>query len=419
MGVFLDDTVRVNDRVSFNVGLRYDHNKAFSAEQDELDELARPTGVRFPRTDLYTWKNFSPRVGFNLKLTPDGKTVLKGHWGRYHRSIATGEYANVIGPNVKPTFSGTGYDFDTGQFAELSFFEGNTNLGVDPSYKSPRTDQYILSLERELFRGFGATVNYVRKRGRDYAAWQDIAGRYVQVPFVDNLGDNPTGQTLQVFQLTSDPGERQFRISNPPGVGSDINAVSVGLLKRMTGRWMLNASATWLRGTGRLTDSISGATLASRGGLQFRDFGKNPNHFVNTDGRLTLDVTWAFKLQAVYQLPAGFLLSANFVNHDGAHQVRRGSVRGITQIPEGTTVLLQTRGTFGRLPEVSLLDVRLQKDFKLGKNVRFSVFADGLNLLNDDAVEGVQSTIVTSAVFNYPFDPVDPRRVMLGAKLRF
>jgi hypothetical protein len=31
----------------------------------------------------------------------------------------------------------------------------------------------------------------------------------------------------------------------------------------------------------------------------------------------------------------------------------------------------------------------------------------------------VQSTIVTSSVFNYPFDPVDPRRFMLGAKLRF
>ena len=419
LGVFLDDTVRVNDRLSFNLGLRYDHNKAYSAEQEELDEFANPTGNRFPRTDLYTWKHWSPRLGFNLKLTADGKTVLKGHWGQYHRSIATGEYANVIGPNVKATFSGTGYDFETGRFAELTFFEGNTNLGVSPDYQSPRTDQYILSLERELFRGFGGYVNYVHKRGRDYAAWQDIAGTYVQVPFVDNLGENPTGQTLQVFQLVSDPGERQFRISNPPGVGSDVDAVGFGLLKRMTGKWSLNASATWLRATGRLTDSISGTTLQSRGGLQFRDFGKNPNHFVETDGRLTLDVAWAFKVQGMYQLPAGFLVSASFSNHDGAHRVRRGTVGDITQIPEGTTILLQKRGTFGRLPDVSLLDVRLQKDFNLGSKARFSVFADGLNLLNNDAYEGVQSTLATSSVFNWPFDPVDPRRVMLGAKLRF
>ena len=140
---------------------------------------------------------------------------------------------------------------------------------------------------------------------------------------------------------------------------------------------------------------------------------------MNTDGRLTLDVTWAFKVQAVYDLPAGFMVSANFVNHDGAHLVRRASARPVTGIPESTNILLQKRGTFGRLPDVSLFDMRLQKDFKLGDTVRFSVFVDALNLLNEDAHEGVQSTIVTSSVFNYPFDPVDPRRFMLGAKLRF
>jgi outer membrane receptor protein involved in Fe transport len=418
-GVFFDDTVRVNDRLTFNVGLRYDHNKAYSAEQEELDANGQPTGTTFPRTDLYTWKNFSPRLGFNLKLTGDGKTVLKGHWGRYHRSIATGEYANVIGPNVKPTFSGT-FDFGINGFDpdSLVFFEGNSNLGVDPDYKSPRTDQFILGLERELTPGVAANVNYIHKKGRDYAAWQEIAGTYVEVPFTDDQGVDPTGATFPVFQLTSDPGERQFRISNPPGVGSDVDAVEFGVLKRKTGKWMLNASATWLRATGRLTDSISGATLESRGGLQFRDFGKNPNNFVNTDGRLTLDVTWAFKFQAVYDLPAGFMVSANFVNHDGAHRVRRRSSRSVTDIPESPNILLQKRGTYGRLPDVSLFDMRLQKDFKFDK-VNFSLFVDALNLLNEDAWEGVQSTIVTSSVFNYPFDPVDPRRFMLGAKLRF
>jgi hypothetical protein len=79
-----------------------------------------------------------------------------------------------------------------------------------------------------------------------------------------------------VFQLVSDPGERQFRISNPAGVGSDVDAVSLGLLKRKTGKWMLNASATWLRATGRLTDSISGATLQSRGGCSSATSARTP-----------------------------------------------------------------------------------------------------------------------------------------------
>ena len=78
-----------------------------TAAQSEIDEFGSPTSNTFPRTDYYTWKYFSPRVGFNLKLTGDGRTVLKGHFGRYHRAIATGEFANVIGPSIKPTFSGT------------------------------------------------------------------------------------------------------------------------------------------------------------------------------------------------------------------------------------------------------------------------------------------------------------------------
>jgi outer membrane receptor protein involved in Fe transport len=133
-----------------------------------------------------------------------------------------------------------------------------------------------------------------------------------------------------------------------------------------------------------------------------------------------LDVPWNFKVQAMYQLPAGFLVSANFSHRAGPLIVRRATLNeSIIGTPEGRLMLLQPRGELGRIPSVTFLDMRLQKDFKLGKSVRFSVFADGINLLNEDAYESVQSSTVTSSVFLWPFDPVDPRRVMLGAKLRF
>jgi len=53
----------------------------------------------------------------------------------------------VIGPNVKPdVLRHRLFNFDTGQFGDLTFLSGNGNLGVDPRYKSPYTDQYIVSL---------------------------------------------------------------------------------------------------------------------------------------------------------------------------------------------------------------------------------------------------------------------------------
>jgi outer membrane receptor protein involved in Fe transport len=419
VGVFLDDTIKVNSRLTLNLGVRYDYNKAFAAAQDDLDEAGNPTGVSFPQIDYYTWNTIVPRLGFNLRLTGDGKTVMKGHWGRYHRAVATGEYANVLSPSVKDTFSGP-FDTNTGQFYDTAFFEGAANLGVDPDYKAPRMDQFAVSLERELARSFGVSASYTYKRGREYAGWADITGQYVQVPFTDTLGQNPSGQTFNVFKLVSDPAARTFRITNPPGVESDVHAASLNFIKRMSGRWSLNASATYLKAEGRVQESRSGVTLQQRSGLQFRDFGKNPNDFVNTDGPLVLDVPWNFKVQAMYQLPAGFLVSGNFSHRAGPHIVRRATLgEAIIGAPEGRLVLLQPRGQLGRLPSVTFLDMRLQKDFKFGSSVKFSVFADALNLLNETAYESVQTSTATSSVFLWPFDPVDPRRVMLGAKLRF
>src|SRR4029079_8483401 len=155
--------------------------------------------------------------------------------------------------------------------------------------------------------------------------------------------------------------------------------------------------------------------------LQFQQFGQNPNSYVNVDGRLKSDVEWQFKVQAIYQLPAGFLLSANFSNRSGAHIVRRTRAlrTDYTHIPENTPILLQPRGENGRLDAVTILDMRLQKDFKLGKEVHLALFADAFNLLNSDTTEGVITSLVESSSYLYPLSPVTPRRMMLGAKFKF
>jgi len=81
--------------------------------------------------------------------------------------------------------------------------------------------------------------------------------------------------------------------------------------------------------------------------------------------------------------------------------------------------LLQPRGENGRLQDVTILDFRLQKDFRLGGKVRLAVMADAFNLLNSDTTEGVVTSLVESSSYLYPLQPVTPRRFMLGAKLKF
>jgi outer membrane receptor protein involved in Fe transport len=426
VGVFFDDTIRVNDRLTLNAGIRYDYQKAFSAERDQLDEQGNPTGTTFSQTDYFTWNTLSPRLGFSWKLTADGKTMLKGHYGRYHRAVATGEYANKLGPSITPVYVGP-YDLATNEFGDLTLSRSNENLGFDPGYSSPYIDQFIGSLERELRPGLGVQLNYVYKRGRNFAAWEDITGEYARVPYVDELGSDPTGRTIELYQLQSDPEARQFRITNPPDFDSDIQAASLALFKRMTGKWQMTASATWMRATGSLQEGQGGAGEAGsgvgiiqRGGIQFRQFGQDPNNFVNVDGRLKSDITWQFKVQTTYQLPAGFLVSANFSARDGAHLVRRTrALKDITLVPENRPILLQPRGENGRLQDVVILDARLQKDFRLGGKLHLAVFADALNLLNSDTTQGVVTSLVESSSYLYPLQPLTPRRIMLGAKFKF
>lgn len=429
VGVFFDDTVRVSGRLSLNLGVRYDHQKAFAAERPVLDDQGNPTGRTFAQEDYFTWTNVSPRLGFNWKVTGDGRTVLKGHIGRYYRAVATGEYANKLGESITPIFVGP-YDIGTGTFGDLTLSRSNENLGFDPDYSAPYTDQFIGSLEREVSRGLGAQLSYVYKRGRNYAGWQEVAGEYVRAPFVDEgLGplDQPTGRTIELFQLVSDPDERQFRITNPPIMKSDVHAVSLSVIKRMSDRWQLTGSATWLRAKGTLQEGQgaageagSGVGIIQRGGLQFRQFGQNPNSYVNVDGRLKSDVEWQFKVQALYRLPAGFLVSANFSSRSGAHLVRRTrALRSITHVPENTPILLQPRGENGRLDALTVLDMRLQKEFKLGGDASLSLFADAFNLLNSDTTEGVVTSLVESSSYLFPLSPVTPRRVMLGTVFKF
>jgi hypothetical protein len=143
IGAFIDDSVRLGDRVTLNLGVRADFSDARAPEQEELDDDGNPTGKMFPRADFFTWKNVSPRVGLNWKLTSDGRTVFKTHWGRYHAQIITGEFANVIGPNVKPYYQGT-YNFATGEIEDQFLTSSSENLSVSSDYHAPRTDQFII-----------------------------------------------------------------------------------------------------------------------------------------------------------------------------------------------------------------------------------------------------------------------------------
>jgi outer membrane receptor protein involved in Fe transport len=421
LGLFVDDTVRVNDRLTLNLGVRYDRNTASIPELAARDAQGNVNGEKIPGRDLYTWNVVAPRVGFNFKVTPDGKTVLRGHYGRYYRGVVTAEYSNSIG--VSPHVAREGpYDLATGTFVDPVVIDAwPANRAIDPGIKDPYTDQFVASLERELIPDLALSLNYAYKRGRNLIAWRDVRGQYEPVTIYDDTGPGATGRAVVVQRLLSDPADRFFELTNLPELKTDTHAFTAQLTKRMSKGWQVVASYTYLDSKGMLPSGSLGPSDAQRATARFSDFGQNPNDLVNAEGKLLGNRPHTFKVQAVVQLPHQFLVGANFLHQSGRAWARRARISepdlGFPTAPE---INIEARDGSRTVPDQTVLDMRLQKSFSLTEKVKLALFGDALNLFNSDANEAVLSRFVdVPETFGVPSEFVPPRRFMLGAKLTF
>ena len=108
----MDDTVTVNERLTLNLGLRYDHNTGdipaypkLAVGTPSISEAGNwiETGGPYRGVNYMNWNTVSPRVGFVWQTKPDGKAVLQGSFGVYYDH-------NVSGNWDFPSPSVTNYD---------------------------------------------------------------------------------------------------------------------------------------------------------------------------------------------------------------------------------------------------------------------------------------------------------------------
>lgn len=410
VGAFFDDSIRVGKRLQINAGLRYDNTKARFTNQAVADGEGNPTSEIVPGFDVYEWSTVSPRMGFNVRLTKDAKTVLKGHYGRYYRAGNTGEWVGITSPTRLPSFFGN-WNFQTSLFENIEVNATPANASVDPNLDPARTDQFVVSLEREVLGNLNLAASYIAKRGRNLSNWADTGGIYAPITYVDNVGTEASGHTLTLFQLQNTRADRKFLLTTGRETRADVNAFSLAATKRMSSNWQLTAALTLQKAT---SAHIFGETAQ----LSWREFGRDPNSYINSEGRALRDRDVIAKTQFLYTgLPAGFTLGVDWNYYTGYPTRRQARV---AETGLNSTVQTEPRSDERRFPSVNLLNVRVQKDLRLGKQgARVSLIANVFNLLNDDAVTRYRSDLATSDVYHVPEELVVPRRLMLGAKFDF
>ncbi len=210
LGIFAEDTVRLGERLSVNLGLRYDHTWSISQDLPAVDHLGQETGAVIEGNgDVYLWSELSPRIGFSYKLTGDGKTLVRASWGRYRQGVFLRETA-ATHPGQTPTTTAN-FDPATGEYSDVvSVVDPTEQLGIDPQTKGPVTDQFSIGFDREVAKGVAVSATYARKNGSDFIAWKDIAGIYE--PAIRVL---PDGREIEV-QALIEPARRSVLPSEQP-----------------------------------------------------------------------------------------------------------------------------------------------------------------------------------------------------------
>ena len=415
-GAYVDDTFKFG-RIALNLGLRFDRSSGGYPALPLLDQNANPTGQMSPEVDpLFTWTPINPRLGINWKVTDSGTTVVKAHYGRYSRGPLYNDF-NAAAPSITPSYT---FSVDAnGNRTNFVATSSNTNLRIDSNVKEPYTDQYIIQAEQQISDDLGLQVNYVHKDGHDYPAWVDTVGVYTQVPYIDSVGADATGQTVQVYRLTSPSANSIFLMTSADGMSTKYDGVAASLTKRLSHNWQGTFSLVYSKSKGRLASSAGNPSAGqSQNSASFGRFPNGPNDFVNSEGLLAADRPVVAKVQFLYRLPWDVQLSTNIQHQTGRVWARNIRVSGLG-FPSAPTILMDPLDGAKRMPNTNLVDLRVQKSIKFTGSARADLFVDLLNATNSGLYENLVSRLGTNAQYGVPTGFTFPIRAQIGAKIRF
>jgi hypothetical protein len=163
-GFYLQDTFRVNSRLSLNAGMRYEFTTM------PVDIYGRDSALpnltdRVPTTgQLYrnpTHKNFAPRVGFAWDVGGDGKTSVRGGYGIYFN---TNNQQNLIVTVTNPP--ATPRPVIANPTFPVPNFRGSISIRpVQYDINNPYLQVWNLNVQRELPFGTVVTLGYAGSRG--------------------------------------------------------------------------------------------------------------------------------------------------------------------------------------------------------------------------------------------------------------
>ncbi len=245
-GIFLQDDWQLTDRLTINLGIRWDVDLRVrdSETMEKAFQLPRNQSLReildeSPGVDM---DNVDPRFGFAYSLTPS--TVLRGGYGIYHSRPRMFMQALALDQLTSTSFTAIVTDP-----ARLRNYPNiNAILGGTPEQFAAtglRSMSNVIANDFEVPYAHNATLGFTRQLGPDVALSVDGVYshtlKYYQKQ-VANLPDefsatNRAGTATNPYKY----GFGQILLQGSYG-RTRYSALNVGLTKRMSNRYQLQAS---------------------------------------------------------------------------------------------------------------------------------------------------------------------------------
>ena len=407
---YLKDSWRVTDRLTANLGVRWEYQHVYLPEQERAASPDFPTvypAGSYPYMSLVEWTRTVPRAG----LAWDGERlgVFKTTFGLYNYMFGAQRAANYnqnAGGNT--TFRWTDRNGDR------QYQPGEANLDLNgpdfvnrtggisnvmnPDLKQPLTVEYTAGYEHALGQDLGFRTSYVFRRITDL---YDLPGPNVlrprsayNIPITrrDPGADGVLGNTDDGGSVTFWDYDPAFRGAafvrnipeNTPNVDK-YHSMEFAVTKRPSKGWQGSAAVWMVKNHRWLTTTFD-----------------NPNNDF-----FPIDDTWfwAGNFNVSYRLPFDVLVAASLQAKQGAKGQRTVQFRtvdpdGGRPISQLSTVTLRMEPYGSQLgPALNVMNLRFAKDLRVGGNRRLGLDLDVFNLLNSNAPN--QQIYVSGPTFLY------------------
>ncbi|MEQ1897099.1 MAG: TonB-dependent receptor [Vicinamibacterales bacterium] len=468
VGLFLQDQWTLK-RLTMNLGVRFDQFRG------RAPALSIPAGPFLPArnvaelNDVPNFKDITPRFGASYDVFGNGKTAIKGAFGRYLLGQGAGLTLTVapaaaIVQSVTRTWSDSNGNFspdcdlrsvtangECGPMSNSAFGQPVTNLTLTDGAREgwgvrEYNYQTALQLQHELRPGLGLNVGYFRTWWRNQTVTvntlvspADFTPYCITAPTDARLGDVSGSRVCGFYDVVPEKRaavNQEIRLAKSFGLGLPEERFN-GLDMALTGRWGRGAFATGGVSLGQ--QNIDFCYANNNPELTPQSF---PAGNPRSDGYCNIKPSWwngsQIKGQVAYPLPLGLQLSGTFKNLPGIPvgatlpltnaTVAPALGRNLAACAPGVAAAACTATvSVALLPSaqggndgnraaqkyddrVSQIDTRVTKTFRFGSR-RIQAMVDLYNVFNNRPVQGINA--------NFGASWLQATQVLTGRLLKF